>query len=142
MKNTPWGIAEDELELAKGIISYMTGSHGGIWLSPERQKELGYNRNYLNSAAWWEEDEDWAVPFAFFCRDIWEYRKKPGIEKIIKAAHDIIKWKHPDMLPIVKKKYREYLKSKKQTDSLTKASFRQEIDKDDWLLKAKAGGSA
>jgi hypothetical protein len=141
MKNTPWGIVEHEQKLAEGVISYMTGSHGGIWLSSERQKELGYDRNYLNSAAWWEEDEDWAVPFAFFCQEIWEHCKKPGFEKMMRAALSVIKWKHPDMLPIVKEKYNAYLRSKKN-NSPKESSSCQESKQVRWLLRVKAGGTA
>lgn len=33
---SPWGVIDRALELAPGIVSMTTDSHGGIWLSPER----------------------------------------------------------------------------------------------------------
>ena len=117
MKRTPWGIAEYETVLAKGIISYSTASHGGIWLSPERQAELGYNKNWLNTSEWWEEDHDWAVPFAFFCEAIWEHCKHRNFKKTMKAAIWLVKNEHPDMLAIIEKRYRAFSKQRKQSDS-------------------------
>jgi hypothetical protein len=117
MKNTPWGIAEDETELAKGIIIYSTARHGGIWLSPERQEELGYNNNWLNTSEWWEEDFDWAVPYAFFCEAIWKQGKANNFKENLDTALMIVKTQHPDMLTIIRKKYGAFTGYKKQIAS-------------------------
>ena len=73
-KQTPWGIAQDAIEYADGIISYQTSSHGGIWLSKTRQEtvKLLYPDypNWLGGLEWWEEDCDWAVPFVVFAAEI------------------------------------------------------------------------
>ena len=73
-KQTPWGIAQDSIEFADGIISYQTSSHGGIWLSKARQEILKKlypdYPNWLGSLEWWEEDCDWAVPFVVFATEI------------------------------------------------------------------------
>lgn len=108
MKNTPWGIPEYERVLAEGIISYSTDRHGGIWLSPERQKELGYDKNWLHNAEWWEEDEDWSVPFSFFCKEIWVHNPKEGFDDILRQAINIVNTYHPDMLAVIQKKVSAY----------------------------------
>jgi len=123
MENTPWGIAEDETELAKGIIFYSTARHGGIWLSPERQEEIGYNKNWLNTSEWWEEDSDWAVPYAFFCGAIWEYSKPRNFKKMLKSALRRVRIDHPTMWPIIKKRYRFFPSHKKQSGSQGKTFF-------------------
>jgi hypothetical protein len=120
MKNTPWGIAESDDELAEGIILYSTDVHGGIWLSPERQEELGYSKNWLNTAEWWEEDHDWAVPYAFFCEAIWKHCKPRNFKKAMKMALWLVKTYHPDMLTIIKKRHRAFSEREKQCDSQRK----------------------
>ncbi len=75
MINTPWGIADGKEVLADGIVSYSTPSHGGIWLSAERQEQLakwlpaGFE-NFLKTLKWWEEDCDWTIPYYVFREDI------------------------------------------------------------------------
>lgn len=58
---TPWGMTDHEHEIAEGIISVSTSSHGGYWLSPDRVEHLtklfpGY-RPYAGYP-WLEEDLD------------------------------------------------------------------------------------
>ena len=142
MKNTPWGIAESEYELAEGIILYSTVNHGGIWLSSERQEELRYSKNWLNTSEWWEEDHDWAVPYAFFCEAIWRHGKPRNFKKAMKRALWLVKTDHPDMLAIIKKRYRAFSEHEKQCGSQRKSSSHQGMEKIDWLLGVKAGGSA
>ena len=93
-RQTPWGQADNMEALAAGIISYSTPSHGGIWLSAERQRQLGYKHNFLNNPEWWEEDCDWAVPYVFFQADIRASGKAFDFEGNLKAALEIIKRCH------------------------------------------------
>jgi hypothetical protein len=56
----------------------MTASHGGIWLSKDRQRQLAYYKQFLtdnfnHSLEWWEEDCDWCVPYVFFADEIREH---------------------------------------------------------------------
>ena len=99
--NTPWGKADSSEILAPGIISYSTPSHGGIWLAPERQKELDYSKNWLKSPAWWEEDCDWSVPYLYFEKDIRAYRGRDGtdwaIDGMIEDARVICERFHPEI---------------------------------------------
>lgn len=66
---TPWGPAQHIREIAPGIVSYSTASHGGIHLSPERiaempkplQKFVPFGGEQRGPGRWFEEDCDWAV---------------------------------------------------------------------------------
>jgi hypothetical protein len=66
--HTPWGAPDRAPErIADGIYFYTTRSHGGFWLSPERNLEvptslraLRFNQPDLNSG-WYEEDCDWCL---------------------------------------------------------------------------------
>jgi hypothetical protein len=96
-KSTPWGEAQQAEELAAGIISYSTASHGGIWLSSARQKELNYHKNWLGTEEWWEEDCDWAIPFYYFREDILQHivttesKEKEYFDRNLEAAINTIK---------------------------------------------------
>ena len=97
---TPWGPSQGEKELAPGIISYFTASHGGIRLSPERQAALRAAqpaiRNFLGSLEWWEEDCDWSVPYLFFASDIAKHGKAYRYHKnMVAAARTVRQW-HPE----------------------------------------------
>ena len=68
---SPWGNIQSRTELAQGIQSVATASHGGIWLSKVRVEELKAVLgddcdNWLKDWQWWEEDCDWVVPIVFF----------------------------------------------------------------------------
>ncbi len=66
---TPWGIADSVTEIAPGIISYSTPSHGGIWLSPARVASMPkplrdfvpFGGPQAGPGRWFEEDADWSV---------------------------------------------------------------------------------
>lgn len=88
-KNTPWGQTQHAEKLARGIYMLTTAGHGGIYLDGSRQLEIGKRSKWLDSAAFWEEDCDWAVPVAFFKSAI--LRHNPDMEKSIKAAENQIK---------------------------------------------------
>ena len=89
-KQTPWGIEQDAIELAEGIVSYQTASHGGIWLSKKRQEivEKMYPDypNWLGGYEWWEEDCDWAIPFVVFADEIKANGKAYKFEENLEAA--------------------------------------------------------
>ena len=97
-KTTPWGEAQTAEELAPGIISYSTSSHGGIWLSAERRQQLNYDKNFLRTAEWWEEDCDWAVPYYFFAADILAHGKAHRFDDNLLAAINTVKSCHPEFL--------------------------------------------
>lgn len=95
-RNTPWGLSDGEQELADGIVDVQTPGHGGIWLSPERQKQLNWSKNFLKNPTWWEEDSDWAIPYYFFRDDIKASGKAHEFEKNLAAAIGTLKRDHKE----------------------------------------------
>lgn len=63
--STPWGLSQSSRKIAPGIMFYSTAGHGGIHLSPTRQKEMKEKFpdfiTFLGDPAWWEEDCDCCV---------------------------------------------------------------------------------
>lgn len=104
-KNTPWGIADNVITLADGIISYSTPTHGGIWLSASRQKELtnmiGHVPNWLGTQEWWEEDCDWAVPYTCFASVIKDNKDVYNYESNLCTAKRIIINYYPKIATIL-----------------------------------------
>ena len=99
-KMTPWGISDDSGDvLAEGIISYSTPSHGGIWLSDERMKQIPATaKNFLGNFRWWEEDCDWVVPYIIFKDDIKEYGTAYKFDENLLVAYGIAKHFHNEIL--------------------------------------------
>jgi len=95
-KSTPWGQADGAAELAPGIISYSTPSHGGIWLSAKRREALNYDNNWLKTSEWWEEDCDWAIPYYFFREAIRQQGTAYKFEENLEAAIRTIKGYAPE----------------------------------------------
>jgi hypothetical protein len=56
---TPWGTADGVTHVAPGIASVFTPGHGGVKLSPERNKEV--DPVWRNANGFYEEDCEWAV---------------------------------------------------------------------------------
>lgn len=56
---TPWGPAQTAYHLAPGIVSVGCSQHGGVKLSPERNRLVP--RALRNDSGWYEEDCEWAI---------------------------------------------------------------------------------
>jgi hypothetical protein len=56
---TPWGTADGVTHLAPGIANVFTPGHGGVKLSPERNKEV--DPVWRSSSGWYEEDCEWSI---------------------------------------------------------------------------------
>ena len=69
-RETPWGSVQHADKLADGIYSLSTASHGGIYLAPYRQLQIGKKSIWLDSAAFWEEDCDANEPIVFFADEL------------------------------------------------------------------------
>lgn len=95
-KYSPWGQPDSQQEIADGIVNIQTPSHGGIWLSPERRKQLNWDKNFLKNPTWWEEDSDWAIPYYFFRDDIKASGKAHEFEKNLATAINTIKRDHKE----------------------------------------------
>jgi hypothetical protein len=97
--NTPWGISDGQQTLAPGIVSYSTPSHGGIWLSAERQAQLPKGiDNFVHDLRWWEEDCDWTVPYILFADDIRKHGGAYKFEENLASAYVIAKNYHPEVI--------------------------------------------
>jgi hypothetical protein len=96
---TPWGQSDGQEKLAEGIVSYSTPSHGGLWLSPERQAQLPLGiDNFLHDTRWWEEDCDWVVPYILFQDDIEKHGRAYKFADNLATACVIAKRWHPELL--------------------------------------------
>jgi len=78
IKYSPWGAVQHQEVLAPGIVRVHTASHGGIWLSPERQAQLPewakqIAGSYAPKPQWWEEDCEAAVPKLVFYSEVYEH---------------------------------------------------------------------
>lgn len=67
-KNTPWGRADYTKQLAPGIWTVGTPSHGGMWIAPELYATMpeSIRETRHSHGGWFEEDCDWAIPVLFF----------------------------------------------------------------------------
>ena len=67
--HTPWGVANTVKQIAEGITSYSTPSHGGIHLSAARiasmpkplREFVPFGGKQSGPGMWLEEDADWCV---------------------------------------------------------------------------------
>lgn len=69
LKSSPWGHVQDRREIAPGIVSVSTPSHGGFHLDPARQRTVRRALPDFDTWAggpWYEEDCDWAVVAVIF----------------------------------------------------------------------------
>ena len=95
---TPWGHADHVTELAEGIVSVGTPSHGGVRLSAERQAQLPAGiDNFLHNLEWWEEDCDWAVPYVVFQDEIRAAGKAYKFDENLAAARSTARHFHPEL---------------------------------------------
>ncbi len=83
---TPWGRADQVDKFAEGIYCAQTPSHGGIWLSPERQEQLP---DGVRKRAWFEEDCEASIPLFVFSADV---RGETGRDYREAAAKSILRW--------------------------------------------------
>ena len=99
-KSSPWGLIDQSHQIAPGIWRVYTASHGGFWLSPDRQDAIPVGiEPFTGDRAWWEEDSDWAyVALTFpveFCQD----RDEPKA-KILDEARAAVAAFHSERLEL------------------------------------------
>ncbi|MBN9214673.1 MAG: hypothetical protein J0J04_07655 [Microbacterium sp.] len=61
---TPWGPAQHVSNVGPGIIVASCAGHGGVKLSPERNREIP--AALRNSSGWYEEDCEYHIPARYF----------------------------------------------------------------------------
>jgi hypothetical protein len=69
---TPWGTADTVHHIAPGIVAVGTPGHGGVKLSPERNKKIP--PALRNASGWYEEDCESYIPMMIHAGDM----KQPG----------------------------------------------------------------
>jgi hypothetical protein len=60
---SPWGPIQNQKQIAPGIVSVSTASHGGIYVSDEMREKMPEdirNCKTWTEKNWYEEDCDWA----------------------------------------------------------------------------------
>ena len=79
---TKWGAVDMITTLAPGIIFASTPSHGGIWLSQEREQQIPEEIRAIARAfspqQWYEEDCDYVIPTLWFTHELREYTLENG----------------------------------------------------------------
>lgn len=73
---TPWGTADHTTDVAPGITIADTSSHGGVKLSPERNKVIP--PALRASSGWYEEDCEYNIPARYFAE---EFAAQPHITR-------------------------------------------------------------
>lgn len=63
-RRSPWGKIDHAVERAPGIVEVSTPGHGGIKLSPERNRAMP--ESVRRSGGWYEEDVDWSLVVMVF----------------------------------------------------------------------------
>ena len=110
--DTPWGWSQQSQTIADEIIDVSTANHGGIGVSRNRIAELHPNLadyltqkgdRYGRTVVWFEEDQEWAIPFFVFADDI----KKHGsiapnkFEESLTLAREWIERAYPELPKLV-----------------------------------------
>lgn len=66
-KRSPWGKVQHCNQIAEGIVSVSTASHGGLKLSIERNNQIPEGAR--KSSGWYEEDCEWSIVALVFPKD-------------------------------------------------------------------------
>ena len=113
--HTPWGASQSVVPLAEGIISVSTASHGGVKLSPERQRAMPWA--LAMNEPWYEEDCDWSLVYLAFEDDIRAYALAANdqhtpytLKNLGMAAGFVERW-HPGRLTAFRQYQRDFPKA-------------------------------
>ncbi len=87
-----WGTVQQADQIAPGIWSVMTASHGGIMLSEPRQAAMP-NALRLDGGSY-EEDCDWSLPVLAFADEL--AQAKDFSEAFLQLARDTARCWHPE----------------------------------------------
>jgi len=104
-KYTPWGGADQQHLVADGIVIVGTPSHGGVYLSPERNARIpDYMRrgDDLLTGGWYEEDCEASIPhfvfaveFVEFYNDDLSFGPRGTLKEFVAASLETIKQWYP-----------------------------------------------
>lgn len=93
--DTPWGPSQGWEQIADGIWTTSTASHGGVWLAQWRRQTVQDKlpawfaaRRPDRGSAWYEEDCEWSVPAILFDQD-WRAESVQAAINTIRMMHDV-----------------------------------------------------
>ena len=90
---TPWGEAQHITELAPGIVSVSTSSHGGIFIDEAHQALIPNEIvPFTKDTRFWEEDFDCYVPLLMFQPEVQEALRHFRFD----TAEEILKKERPE----------------------------------------------
>lgn len=78
--SSPWGSIDGISPLGPDACSVSTPSHGGIWVSPEANARIP--AAFRAASGWYEEDCDYAIPFAFLGLHNSEAQRENALESL------------------------------------------------------------
>jgi hypothetical protein len=92
--SSPWGGIQHLKEYGPEACSVSTAGHGGFWIAPEAMARIPapFRSTPYSGAGWFEEDCDWAIPFAFL--DLHQFSSNPEADRA--SALRTLQHSHPD----------------------------------------------
>jgi hypothetical protein len=96
---TPWGTAQRAVILVEGMGRVATAAHGGIRLAPELNSLVP--EHLRQEDGWYEEDEEFVIPYFFFEALLLERCEDADTLKTIASGHarrwikSMELWPHP-----------------------------------------------
>ena len=100
----PWGGIDHLTPLGPDAVSVSTPSHGGIWVSPEGLAKIpaALRETAYSPGPWFEEDCDWAIPYAFL--ELARYESDlERVQMMRRAALDTLARFHPEAVALLPK---------------------------------------
>lgn len=86
---TPWGAAQQQRQIAPGIVEVSTASHGGIHLNADLNARV--HQAWRDAAGWYEEDCEWAIVAVTFPQHFQGQRVEAHGCTVVEYAHDVLR---------------------------------------------------
>lgn len=101
--SSPWGGIDLLTPLGPDAVNVSTPSHGGIWVSPDALARIpeAFRTTAYSPGPWFEEDCDWAIPYAFL--GLHEHETDPERRaRYEQAARETLEAFHPQAFAALK----------------------------------------
>lgn len=113
---SPWGEVDHAIQIAPGIATVETPSHGGWHLDDDHARRITAMlpgvESFLRTPSWWEEDCDWCIPCVAFLDEIeGQEQLKAGAIKALTKFAECFKGSYATALAILQPKIDAYLAS-------------------------------
>lgn len=102
--SSPWGQIDHLTPLGPDAVRVATPGHGGIWVSPDGLARIpaAFRATVYSPGPWFEEDCDWAIPYAFLDLGQHEERDTDLGERMAAAARNTLAMFHPEAAAALK----------------------------------------